>query len=781
MTDTVLHGGELPAVLTAFVGRRDELAAVKQSIGLSPLTTLTGIGGVGKTRLALEVARLSRRAFSHGVRFVDLAPLQDSGLVAQAVAAALGMRTESTAWSLSALGDYLSDKPTLLLMDNCEHLVDACAVLVESLLQRAPDLRVLATSREPLGVPGERVVVVPPLSVPSEGSASLGAMPKYDGVALFVDRARAVLPTFELDEDNASAVASIVHRLDGIPLALELAAARLRVLSPHQIERRLDDRYRLLSGGGRTGHPHQQSLQTLIDWSYDLCSPAERALWVRLGVFPGDFDLAAAEEICGGGEVDTTSVLDALTGLVDKSVLVVNARTRDVRYRLPETLRDYGRDKWESPDQETEFRRRHVAYFQRLARRAEAEWFGPEQVSWTLRIHDEYVNLRTALEFALTQPADQPGIIEVAPTAMNTYWSVTGRLAEAERLLTRIISLRPEPSGERANALWLLAWIALNRGDISRSRELARESRQLGNELGDAVAEGSAACLLGVADYLLDDLASADVQLEHSLAVMTAGVNGPTAPFVAGTLVALGRVAAKRGDAELAVDYFQRAVDVCRSRGESWVQGLVLSHWAMAAWRSGDDRAGDLIRESVRLRSMFPDIPGVAADLVLLARVDASGGAYDRAARLLGGARSLFDATGAIPFPDLQPIDDEAHKECVAALGKRAYDSAARQGAQMSLSELASYALGGELPLPGPATPDARLTRREFEVADLVSEGLSNREIATRLVISQRTAEGHVEHILSKLGFTSRSQIAAWSTEQKATARRLPEFGNRYP
>jgi predicted ATPase/DNA-binding CsgD family transcriptional regulator len=769
MTDMALHGGDLPVVLTTFVGRRDELAEVRRSIGVAPLTTLTGIGGVGKTRLAFEVARQPRTAFSHGVRFVDLAPLQDPGLVAQAVAAALGMRTESSPWSLSALGDYLSDKPMLLLMDNCEHLVDACAVLVESLLQRAPDLRVLATSREPLGIPGEHVVVVPPLPVPSEGNFHVDAMPRYDAVALFLDRARSVVPGFTLDEDNVAAVSSLVQRLDGIPLALELAAARLRVLSPRQIERRLDDRYRLLSGGRRAAHPHQQSLQTLIDWSYDLCSPPERTLWVRLCVFSGDFDLEAAEEVCGDEQVSEGSVLDALTGLVDKSILVVNARAPEVRYRLPETLRDYGRLKWESAEHETEFRRRHLSYYQRLAERAEAGWFGREQAAWTFRIHDEYVNLRAALEFALTQPGEEPGIIAAAPMAMNTYWSITGRLAEAERLLTRIIQ-RPEPSRERAHALWLLAWIALNRGDLARSIELANEGREVARRVSDALAEATAVCLHAYADYFLDNQRDADAQFQEGLQIAAAGAEGPTAPTVASALAGLGLVATKLGDVSRAVGYFQQSIDFCEARGESWVRGMTLSNWAQTAWRNGDSRAGELVRESLRLRAIFPDIAGVASNLVLLARVEADAGHADRAARLLGGARNLFDTTGATILPDLAPIDNDTEDTCRAALGKRACESALRQGAQMSLHDLVSYALGSAVPLPPQVTPAVRLTNREIEVVELLAEGMSNREIAGRLVISQRTAEGHVEHILAKLGFTSRSQITAWCAEQKATA-----------
>jgi predicted ATPase len=384
MPATTLHRGNLPGYLTSFVGRRSELADAKRQLGEWRLVTLTGIGGVGKTRLALHLAGLSERAFADGVWLVDLAALRDPGLVAHAVATALGLRDDSNNWSAPVLADYLADRRLLLVIDNCEHLLDSCAVLLDSLLRRAPELRVLATSRQPLGVSGERVLLVQPLAVPDpeHPPTSPDALSQYDAVALFVDRAQAAGPSFAVTVENLEAVSKLVQRLDGIPLALELAAARSRLLSPAQIVDRLDDAHGLLRSTTRTSLPHQRSLKALIDWSFDLCTDSERALWARLTVFPKDLDVEAAEEICCGDGLASEAVLDALAGLVDKSVLIAERTGLRVRYRLPQTLREYGRSLL-TESQDLALRRAHRDYYGRLGSLAWEEWFGPRQVQWT--------------------------------------------------------------------------------------------------------------------------------------------------------------------------------------------------------------------------------------------------------------------------------------------------------------------------------------------------------------------------------------------------------------
>ena len=349
--------GNLPAELTSFVGRRREVARARSLLGGSRLVTITGVGGVGKTRLALRTAAEARRAFRDGVWLVDLASLTDPGLVAQAVGSALGLRYQSTRWPLSILSDYLAGRQILLVLDNCEHLLDACAVLVDVLLRAAADLRILATSRQPLGIDGEQIMQVPTLSVPDpECLPPVEAMGQYEAVTLFAERAASVRHDFALTEDNCGPVVLVCRRLGGIPLAVELAARRLRALSVEQLLDRLADRYRLLTADNRAALPRQQTLRALIDWSFNLCSPPEQALWVRVSVFAGEFDVDMAEGVCGGEDLPHADMLDLLTALVDKSIFTAAEAGGRMRYRMLDTIRQYGRDRLAAAGQEAVMR-----------------------------------------------------------------------------------------------------------------------------------------------------------------------------------------------------------------------------------------------------------------------------------------------------------------------------------------------------------------------------------------------------------------------------------------
>lgn len=337
--------GNLPVPVTRFVGRRDELAGVRRTLQESRLVTLTGVGGVGKTRLALEVARLVHRAFPGGAWMVDLSMVVDAAQVPQAVATALGVADRSTRPPADTVADHLRERETLIVLDNCEHLVDACAQLIAGLLSRTQQVRVLATSRQTLGIAGERLFDVPPLGVPQEpGTASTETVSRYDAVLLLVDRAQALQPGFALTETNRVAVARLCARLDGLPLAIELAAARLRTLSPDQLLDRIEGRFALLTGGSRAAGARQQTLRAMIDWSHSLCSEPERLLWARLSVFTGGFDLDAAENVCSGGQLDREAVLHLLDRLVAQSIVLSDAGEHGIRFRLLETIRQYGRE-----------------------------------------------------------------------------------------------------------------------------------------------------------------------------------------------------------------------------------------------------------------------------------------------------------------------------------------------------------------------------------------------------------------------------------------------------
>jgi predicted ATPase/DNA-binding NarL/FixJ family response regulator len=761
--------GNLPSDLTSFVGRRRELAEVRRLLGESRLVTLTGIGGVGKTRLALRAAAELDRRFPDGVWLVDLAPLRDPALVAQTVAAELGIRDESTRWSVTVLAHYVSDRHLLLLLDNCEHLLDPCAVLADTLLRAARRLRVLVTSRQPLGVPGECTFIVPPLSVPDPDRSSPPtpeALGQAEAVRLLVERASAVAPQFAIAEDNAEAVTRLVQRLDGIPLALELAAARLRVLSPQQIVDRLDDRYRLLSSGARTARPQQQSLQALIDWSFSLCSAAERTLWARLSVFPRDFDVDAAEEICSGDGLAREGVLDALAGLVDKSVLLVERQGPRVRYRLLETLRAYGRDRLAGSGNEMVLRRRHRDYYRRLAERAGEEWFGPRQVTWTALMQAEYVNVRAALEFCLAEPGEAAAGLDMFSAALGTYWWISGSLAEGRRFLDRVLATQAEPSVGRARALWVLAWVAINQGDLAAAVAAGQESRREAQRYDDGGAYGIASMFLGYARMLGGDLSAAEPLFRDALQT-----GGGQAPLVAASaLCRLAQLSERRGDVVAATTHYQECVTICETHGESWVRAYALWSWALLAWEHGDTvQATTLARESLRARVTFHDRVGIAQCLEVLGWIATAESAYDRAARLLGAAGSVWKQAGAALFPDLAVFHDRCAAQARRAIGARAFTEAVRQGAHQTLDDAVAYALA-EKPeaVPAMAAPTGGLTRREREIADLVAQGLSNRDIAAKLVIAQRTAEGHVEHILAKLAFTSRTQIAAWVAARRA-------------
>jgi len=371
----------VPAELTSFVGRRRELAEIKRLLATTRLLTLTGAGGVGKTRLALRTAADVERAFPDGVWLVELAPLQDPALVAQAVFNALEFRDQSARWLMATIADYLADKNLLLVMDNCEHLLSACAVLVDNLLRACPNVHVLATSRQPLGMSGEVTLTVPSLSMPDHGSvAAEDRLTDYEAIALFADRAVAALPGFQVVAANRDAVIQLCRRLDGIPLAIELAAVRLKALSVDQIVERLDDRFRLLTAGNRTAMPRHQTLQATIEWSYGLLSEPEQKLWTRLSIFAGGFDIAAAEQVCVGEGIADIEVFDLIAGLLDKSILAREEIGGKVRYRLLETLREFGLAKLRGYGQEAAFRHRHRAWLRHLIG-VEGECIGVNQSS----------------------------------------------------------------------------------------------------------------------------------------------------------------------------------------------------------------------------------------------------------------------------------------------------------------------------------------------------------------------------------------------------------------
>ncbi|WP_327321965.1 LuxR C-terminal-related transcriptional regulator [Streptomyces sp. NBC_01210] len=775
--------GRLPAEVTSFVGRRHEVAEVRNRLSGSRLVTLTGVGGVGKTRLASHVAAEVRSAFADGVWLVELAGLENSELLTQTVAEALEIRDHSSRGPLDILTEHLRDKRTLVILDNCEHLLPQCAVLADSLLRSAPDLKILATSRQVLGLPYEHTLAVPTLGLPSTGKPrlSLKSLARCDAVRLFTERAGAVLPGFSVTEANREAVERICRQLDGIPLGIELAVVRLRALSVQQLLERLDDRFQLLTAGSRAVLPRHQTLRALIDWSYVLCTGQERLLWARASVFTGGFDLEAAEEICSGDGISREEVLDVVTGLVDKSVLLREEPHSTVRYRLLDTLRQYGREQLVAAGQTAPLQRRHRDYYRRLAAEARAELFGPSQVAWFARLHLEHTNLRTALEQSFAEPGEAETGLSMASDLLY-HWITSYYLGEGRRWLDEGLAVCTEPNQVRARALWTNSWLAVIQSETAAAAAMLEESGKLGKQLADESVVAYTALYSGMIAMYRGDAESAIGLYEDAVARHQA-VNDPVGLALA--LIRLSLVHSFLGDSPRAIAFGEESLRVCDTYGEGWHRAYTTMALGIEVWRQGDARrAAELEKASLIFNRSLDDPLGVGVNLEVLAWIAATEEQYERAARLLGVLQTVWQAIGAplSGYGHLVKYHDECESRTSQALGATAFRAAVRKGSRLSYGEALGYALEEHLAAE-PSGEDERpspLTRRETEIARLVAQGLSNKEIAATLVIAQRTAEGHIEHILSKLGFTSRAQVAVWVFEHDRAAdgdERAPQGG----
>ncbi|MGV9947589.1 protein kinase domain-containing protein [Rhodococcus aetherivorans] len=766
---TVVDGG-LPLELTSFIGRRTELTEAKRLLSRSRLVTLTGIGGVGKTRLALRVATNTRRGFADGARLVELGDLRDGSLVGEVVAAGLGIRNRSPK-PLQTLVEFLAARQMLLVLDNCEQVVDAAADLIETLLRTCPGLRILATSREILDVPGEAVLRVQPLTVPeTDRQPSLKGLPSYDAVTLFAERAAAAVPSFEVTADNAGTVARICARLDGLPLAIELAAARLRTMSPDQILQRLTNRYALLTRGSRSAPTRQQTLRWSIDWSYELCSPAEQQLWARLSVFAGSFELDAAEQVCMY-DAEPADLADLVASLVDKSILIRGDSGAMVRFRMLETLRDYGRDKLEQAGALVNLRRRHRSWYRQLALDAESGWISPLQLGWLSRLEREQSNLREAMEFSLPEADDasaQAGLEIV--TALFPFWLSRGLLREGRRWLDRALTLRDEQdTALRVKVLYSASILASRHEDLERAAALTEEGRVLAEAHGSALDRALMQHAAGVHALHSGHPERAVGSFTAALDVLR-GARSLLAYIT--TLHALGLAHEILGHAEDAAGCLEEAIRIAESHGESVSCGRSALTLGLVRWREGDrDRAVMLLRKGLELARLVDDPFGATWCLEILAWISSHENRFHRAAVLMAAAEVLRRRVGTsiVQIPDLTESHEECERITRRSLGPRAFAAASREGEALGFAAGAAYALDEQAstasPHVGPATV---LTKRERQVVDLVAQGLTNRAIAARLVISPRTVQSHVEHVLTKLDISSRTQIAAWTAGQAA-------------
>jgi predicted ATPase/class 3 adenylate cyclase len=566
----------LPTQLTSFIGRETEIAEVKQELELHRLVTLTGSGGTGKTRLSLQVAADLLERFDHGVWFVELAPLADPDLIPQTILSVIGIQEQQGKTPLEVLKEYLQEKQMLIVLDNCEHLIEASAQVVNTLLNATPKLKVLASSREALGVKGEASYPVPSLSLPDiKHLPVIEQLSQYEAVRLFIDRALLVAPHFVVDKDNAPFIAQICYRLDGIPLAIELAAARIKMLSVEQISKRLDDRFRLLTGGARTALPRQQTLRALIDWSYDILTENERLLLQRLSVFAGGWTLEAAEEVCASLETgesvskDSMSrydVLELLTQLVNKSLVVVmeGSQSGETRYRMLETIRQYAREKLlEAGDSEI-IRQRHLAFYAQLAERAEPELHYSNQVFWLNRLDEEIDNFRMAIEWALIN--DVEAGLQIAATPWR-FWLGRGYFQEVGAWLQSLLEQYKTTDTLHAQALAIHSSCIFRQGNFPEAVRLAKQSLEMARTVSDQRTEALSLAFLGVTMTIQGNMAEGGPLLEQALAIYR------SLGDKIGQAGATEWLSANNKDMERALAYAQESLALAREMGD--LSGLV--------------------------------------------------------------------------------------------------------------------------------------------------------------------------------------------------------------
>jgi len=687
---------QLPVQLTAFIGREREIADVRALLERARLLTLTGAGGSGKTRLAREVAQVVQDAEPRGARaiaWLELAGLADPALVAPAMAEQLGVRDQRTDAAVDAvihaLDERLRDGALLLVLDNCEHVVDAAARVVEALLRGCPRLQVLATSREPLGLAGERAWLVPPLSLPARDAAPLAKATTFDAIRLFVERAQDAQPAFVLDASNAGTIAEICRRLDGLPLAIELAAARVRVLAPDQILARLHDSFRLLTSGSRSAIPRHQTLRATIDWSYALLSPQEQRLLDRLSVFSGGFTLDAAEATCADGDAEAWALLDVLARLVDRSLVVMRENAGTARYALLETVRQYAAEKLRARGEEVDLRRRHAGYVVSLVAAAEPHLITAERRAWIARVQPELDNLRHAL--AWTREAEPELHLQLAGM-LCWFWFSTGLWAEGRSWSERALALpcAAEPTLARGKTLFAASVIATLQAQPALAHGWLAEVVALAGQHGDRRLEAYARTYLGM---VLIQQARAEGEEPTRLAIAWFRAHGDRYGLRL-ALLTLGTLYLSKRDHARAVEMFEEAVDVARAFGMARELGFALQILGDAVLQQDDvARAAALYRESLEALREDPQYWFIARGVEMVGVLAARRGVVTDAVRLLGAGASIRAMIGAGTFEIHQRTLAPWIAQLRATLGDDAYAQAWAAGKALTLDDTFELAL----------------------------------------------------------------------------------------
>lgn len=778
----------LPAPLSTFIGRETEVAEVKDRLSAQRLLTLTGPDGCGKTRLAIRVASELTEAYADGVWLVEFAALADAGLVPQAVAYALEVHEQAGSTLIGAISDHLLNRHTLLILDNCEHLVIACARLVEILLQACPGLRILATSRENLGIPGETVWNVPPLSLPepqpwrdpSSKQNTLLTYKQSEAVQLFVVRATAALPAFALTEQNGAWVAEVCRKLDGMPLAIELAAARVQTLSIQQIAERLDDRFHLLTSGSRTAPTRQQTLEATLDWSFSLLSETEQNVLLRLSVFAGGWTLEAAEAVCVGHGIEARDVLDLLTQLANKSLVVVErVPGQETRFRLLETIRQYAREKMQATGKGGETQTQHCKWYMDLARRAESELKGPGQSEWIERLEREHDNFRTALAWSMEN--DTAGALQLAG-ALGQFWFMRGHhFGEGIEWLERILSRSeaPEQTATRARAFRWLGTLTYFQGNYAAARSAYEQSLALSQELQDRDAIAETFYYLSDTAALQGDTVAAHALYAQARTFFTDSLHEQGDKWtIARTLNYLGELARVEGDYAAARTFYEESLLIRHELSDQRGIAVSLINLGFVAHHQGDyQQAATFFEKSLSLFQKMGSWRGVVDCFLGLAGAAVSARQPERAVRLLGATEALREA---IHVGSVLAYPDRVEYDLYVAAGRAQLDEAAfaaawAEGRELTLEQAIDYALS-ESKIPADASMPLSvqefkekfggLTRRERQVAALIAQGKSNREIAEAMTVGLKTAETYMTRIRNKLGFDSRVQIALWAIDK---------------
>jgi non-specific serine/threonine protein kinase len=726
----------LPHQLTSFIGRETEIAEIRTLLGRARLLTLTGSGGCGKTRLAIQIGARLSNIYPDGVWIIELVSVSDPGLVPQALAMALGLKGQPGRSLTQSVIEHLANKHLVLVLDNAEHMLATCAQITEAVLRQCPQVVIIATSRERLATAGEQTYRVPGMSMPdSDRDATAASLAQCESALLFVDRARLNAPHFVITNENAPALASICRRLDGIPLAIELAAARTRSMSVAEVSRRLDQQFRLLTGGSPAAPRRQQTLRGLIDWSYDLLSDTEKTMFQRVSVFSGSWSPEAAEQVCVGEGIEDWRVLDLLTSLADKNLVVAEVQRGATRYRLLETIHQYARERLNEGSEDARWHGRHLAYFLALAE-AEPRNAEADQDAWLDILEIEHGNMRAALAWsAATEGYAEPGLR--LAVALWWYWLVRGHLGEGRDWLSRLLAAGPrgQTSPTRANALTGAGELARHQGDYAAARTLHEEGLALQRELGDRRGVATSLINLGGVAYDQGDYAAARALLQESLAAFRE-LGDPRG--IATSLHNLGELASKQGDDSVAQALYEESLAMWRDQGDRWGIATSLTCLGKVSFERGDhpaaralaeeslaiqrelgDRPGiatslcdlgrvareqkdllgarRLLNESLTIRWELGDRPGIADSLEGLACVASAAGGPGRAARIWGMAERLRDEIGSALPPRERPRHALWVATARADLGDgTAFDYAWQQGRAMTLDRAVEYSIKDE-------------------------------------------------------------------------------------